>query len=55
MTILIKLGGSAGIDNSLTVDDLAAMWPEQQRIVMVHGANAELDAYIRSQGVSRRT
>ncbi|MEZ4570173.1 MAG: [LysW]-aminoadipate kinase [Thermomicrobiales bacterium] len=49
MTILIKLGGSAGIDNSLTVDDLAAMWPEQ-RIVMVHGANAELDAYIRSQG-----
>ncbi|CAN5624345.1 [LysW]-aminoadipate kinase [soil metagenome] len=49
MTILIKLGGSAGIDNSLTIDDLAQMWPEQ-RIVMVHGANAELDAYIRSQG-----
>ena len=49
MTILIKLGGSAGIDNSLTVGDLAGMWPEK-RIVMVHGANAELDAYIRSQG-----
>ena len=49
MTLLVKLGGSAGIDNSLTVDDLAAMWPER-RIVMVHGANAELDAYIRSQG-----
>lgn len=49
MTLVIKLGGSAGIDNSLTVDDLAKMWPGQ-RIVMVHGANAELDAYIRSQG-----
>jgi acetylglutamate/LysW-gamma-L-alpha-aminoadipate kinase len=49
VTILVKLGGSAGIDNSLTVDDLAGMWPEQ-RVVMVHGANAELDAYIRSQG-----
>ena len=49
MTLLIKLGGSAGIDNSLTVDDLAQLWPEK-RIVMVHGANAELDAYIRSQG-----
>ena len=49
MTILIKLGGSAGIDNSLTVDDLAQLWPDK-RIVMVHGANAELDAYIRSQG-----
>ena len=49
MTVLIKLGGSAGIDNSLTVGDLAGMWPEK-RIVMVHGANAELDAYIRSQG-----
>lgn len=49
MTLLIKLGGSAGIDNSLTVDDLAQLWPEK-RVVMVHGANAELDAYIRSQG-----
>ena len=47
--LVIKLGGSAGIDNSLAVDDLAAMWPDH-RIVMVHGANAELDAYIRSQG-----
>ena len=49
MTLVIKLGGSAGIDNSLAVDDLAGLWPEK-RIVMVHGANAELDAYIRSQG-----
>ncbi len=49
MVLLVKLGGSAGIDNSLAVNDLAQMWPDQ-RIVMVHGANAELDAYIRSQG-----
>jgi acetylglutamate/LysW-gamma-L-alpha-aminoadipate kinase len=49
VTLVIKLGGSAGIDNGLTVDDLAGMGPGR-RVVLVHGANAELDAYIRSQG-----
>ena len=47
--IVVKLGGSAGIDNNLTLDDLAAIWPDE-KIVFVHGANATLDAYMRSLG-----
>lgn len=47
--IVVKLGGSAGIDNNLALDDLAAIWPEQP-MVFVHGANAALDEFTRSQG-----
>lgn len=47
--IVVKLGGSAGIDNTLTLDDLAGLWPGE-RIVFVHGANAELDEFMRRQG-----
>jgi len=49
MTIVVKLGGSAGIDPQHTLDDLAALWPEQ-RLVFVHGANAALDAFQRAMG-----
>lgn len=49
MTIVVKLGGSAGIDPNLTLDDLAALWPGQ-RVVFVHGANAALDAFQRQMG-----
>jgi acetylglutamate/LysW-gamma-L-alpha-aminoadipate kinase len=47
--IVVKLGGSAGIDQNLTLDDLAALWPDQP-VVFVHGANAALDEFMRSQG-----
>lgn len=47
--IVVKMGGSAGIDHALTMDDLAALWPGT-RILFIHGANAELDAFQRSQG-----
>lgn len=47
--IVVKLGGSAGIDQNLALDDLAALWPEQP-MVFVHGANAALDEFTRSQG-----
>ena len=47
--ILVKLGGSAGIDVNLTLDDLAEIWPGQ-RILFIHGANAQLDEFIASQG-----
>ena len=47
--IVVKLGGSAGIDPAPTLDNLAALWPEQP-IVFVHGANAALDTFIRAQG-----
>lgn len=47
--LVVKLGGSAGIDPALTLDDLAALWPEQ-RIVFIHGANAMLDEWTRRLG-----
>lgn len=47
--IVVKLGGSAGIDQNLTLDNLAGLWPDQP-VVFVHGANAALDEFTRSQG-----
>ncbi len=47
--IVVKMGGSAGIDHALTMDDLASLYPGT-RILFIHGANAELDAFQRSQG-----
>ncbi len=47
--LVIKLGGSAGIDPAATLDDLAGLWPGE-RIVFVHGANAALDAFQRQVG-----
>ena len=47
--IVVKLGGSAGIDPAHTLDDIAALWPRQP-LVFVHGANAALDAFTRAQG-----
>lgn len=47
--LVIKLGGSAGINVEYTLDDLAALWPEE-RVVFVHGANAALDAFMQAQG-----
>jgi acetylglutamate/LysW-gamma-L-alpha-aminoadipate kinase len=51
--LVVKLGGSAGIDPAPTLDDLAALWPGQ-RVVLVHGANAALDAFMRAQGKEPR-
>lgn len=47
--LVVKLGGSAGIDPALTLDDLAALWRET-RIVFIHGANATLDEWTRRLG-----
>ena len=47
--LVVKLGGSAGIDPALTLDDLAALWPEH-RIVFIHGANVVLDEWMRRLG-----
>jgi acetylglutamate/LysW-gamma-L-alpha-aminoadipate kinase len=51
--LVVKLGGSAGIDTHHTLDDLAELWPDQ-RIVLVHGANAALDAFQRRLGKEPR-
>ncbi len=47
--LVVKLGGSAGIDPAWTLDDLAALWPKT-RIVFIHGANATLDEWMRRVG-----
>jgi acetylglutamate/LysW-gamma-L-alpha-aminoadipate kinase len=44
---VIKVGGSAGIDLDAFLDDIAAL---NEAVVLVHGANAELDALTRRLG-----
>jgi acetylglutamate/LysW-gamma-L-alpha-aminoadipate kinase len=51
--LVIKLGGSAGINVEYTLDDLATLWPGEQ-MVFVHGANAALDAFMQAQGRTPR-
>lgn len=38
--IVIKIGGSAGVDQEAICDDVAALWREGQRQVIVHGGSA---------------
>jgi len=49
--IVIKLGGSKGIDLERFLTDLAGLEPPY---VLVHGANVELDALMRELGVEPR-
>jgi [amino group carrier protein]-L-2-aminoadipate 6-kinase len=49
--IVIKLGGSAGINIGRFLGDLASL---DRPCVLVHGANVELDALMRSLGVEPR-
>jgi [amino group carrier protein]-L-2-aminoadipate 6-kinase len=51
--LLVKLGGSAGIDPNDTLDDIAAL-RKQEPIVFVHGANAVLDEMMRKLGLEPR-
>lgn len=46
--LVVKLGGSLGIDTEAFLDDLATI---HEPFVFVHGANAELDALSRELGV----
>jgi acetylglutamate/LysW-gamma-L-alpha-aminoadipate kinase len=39
--IVIKVGGSEGIDYDALCDDLAALWQAGQRLVLVHGGSHE--------------
>jgi len=49
--IVIKLGGSAGIDTCRFLEDLARL---QRPYVLVHGANVELDNLMRGLGIQPR-
>ena len=44
---VIKVGGSAGIDLEAFLDDIAGI---EETVVLVHGANAELDSLTRRLG-----
>ena len=48
---VIKVGGSKGIDLDLFAQDLAQL---NQRFILVHGANYELDQFMRRVGVEPR-
>jgi acetylglutamate/LysW-gamma-L-alpha-aminoadipate kinase len=51
--LVIKVGGSKGIDLDLFARDLATLH-QRERIVLVHGANYELDQFMRRVGVEPR-
>jgi [amino group carrier protein]-L-2-aminoadipate 6-kinase len=40
-TLVIKVGGSSGIDYDRVCADVAALWAEGRRLVLVHGGSAE--------------
>jgi acetylglutamate/LysW-gamma-L-alpha-aminoadipate kinase len=39
--IVIKVGGSRGIDYDLLCEDVATLWKEGERFVLIHGGSAE--------------
>ncbi|MBS3968435.1 MAG: [LysW]-aminoadipate kinase [Truepera sp.] len=39
--IVVKVGGSVGIDYDLLCDDVAALWQEGQKLILIHGGSAE--------------
>ncbi len=47
--LVVKLGGSAGIDPATTLDDLAEL-VKTERVVFIHGANARMDEFERKLG-----
>jgi acetylglutamate/LysW-gamma-L-alpha-aminoadipate kinase len=47
--LVVKLGGSAGIDPGPTLDDLAEL-VQGERVVFIHGANARMDEFERKLG-----
>lgn len=53
--IVVKVGGSAGIDRRAVAADIAAMAASGERVVLVHGASAETDALATTLGHPPRT
>ena len=48
--IVVKVGGSAGIDYDLLCEDAAALWKEGQRLVLVHGGSSETNRVAEALG-----
>ncbi len=48
--IVVKVGGSLGIDYEALCEDLAALWKEGQKLVLVHGGSAETNRVAEALG-----
>ena len=48
--IVIKVGGSLGIDYDALCDDVAALWEAGERLVLVHGGSAETNRVAEALG-----
>lgn len=53
--LVVKVGGSAGVDREAVAADVASLAAEGQRVVLVHGASAETDALATALGHPPRT
>ena len=49
-TIIVKVGGSAGIDYNAVCADIAALWKAGQRLVLVHGGSGETNRVAEALG-----
>ena len=48
--IVVKVGGSLGIDYDALCEDVAALWKEGQKLVLVHGGSAETNRVAEALG-----
>ena len=48
--IVVKVGGSEGIDYDALCDDVAALWQEGQKLILVHGGSAETNRLAEALG-----
>jgi [amino group carrier protein]-L-2-aminoadipate 6-kinase len=48
--LVVKVGGAEGVDLDAVCDDLAAIWREGARFVLVHGGSAETDRLAEALG-----
>ena len=48
--IVVKVGGAAGIDVGAVTRDVAALWAEGERVVLVHGGGAETNRIAEALG-----
>ncbi|MCB9913556.1 MAG: [LysW]-aminoadipate kinase [Planctomycetes bacterium] len=52
--LVVKVGGSAGIDLDAVCDDLAELWHAGTRVVLVHGGSAETNRVAEALGTPPR-
>ncbi len=48
--IVVKVGGAEGIDLDAVADDVAALWQEGRRLVLVHGGSSETNRIAEALG-----